>query len=805
MKKLFAILLSIMSLTIMAQVPQGVGYQGVATDANGIELVNQSISIRASVLSGSATGTIEWEETHATSTDTFGLFTLTIGQGTSTTNGAQISFADISWGTNTHFLKIEMDVTGGTNYSFMGTNQMMSVPYALYAENANINYDSISNILSNDSTFITTVGGGMGGGGCNYSFPDGLEGNAFTRVLYNNPYTVPVGKRLYLTSISSNMDIDGLDLNPVNFGMTSLIPVGSGNNQGPTITTSLVIINSGQTISSSSNGMQCSGILINENIGISAINLELNNPYTVPLGKKLYILNDNTAGFYGAVVNGTSYERTPHFLNSGDIISSLPNMGNIQLNGYLADENYFAGCGGGSSSTSSLDSTTIANMIAGAGGGCDLSFPEGLGDLINLDLNPNQHSYTVPPGKRLYVTHFSNTDELLVDNVTLYQYNMNFVPQQNFPIVVDENQIISKPPSNLSSYSINIRGFLVDISSNLIPITYSNAFANTGTPSSGSYNIPIGKLLIVNFFGVDATTQFGNASVNILGNNFSGYPNPMNLEINQPIILNSNDTLNLNGISFNGYLVDENYFAGCGGGGSSSGTGNMVVSTFGDTLTLNGQSIIVPGISFSNVVPIFGSVTDIDGNTYPTVSYGNVEWMTENLTTTTFSDGTPISQICQCDNGGSCFCNQPGWCNYTQNPSFDAQYGKLYTGYTIASNSNVCPTGWHVSNSNDWDMLTDLFVNNGVGTNGVGTTSGNATSLLLSQTNESYLSLQLGGYNNGCGGGSAMGSMGEYWITDPNWNNGNAHANINQNSGVYYIYLGSASVYNYKYIRCVKD
>jgi hypothetical protein len=136
MKKLLTIFISIISLTLIAQVPQGVGYQGVATDANGIELVNQSISIRASVLSGSATGTIEWEETHATTTDTFGLFTLTIGQGTNTTNGTQTSFADISWGTNTHFLKIEMDVTGGTNYSFMGTNQMMSVPYALYAESA---------------------------------------------------------------------------------------------------------------------------------------------------------------------------------------------------------------------------------------------------------------------------------------------------------------------------------------------------------------------------------------------------------------------------------------------------------------------------------------------------------------------------------------------------------------------------------------------------------------------------------------------------------------------------------------------
>ena len=92
MKKIIYIFL-FLPLLAFTQVPQGVGYQGVATDANGIELVNQSISIRASVISGSATGTIEWQETHNTSTDTFGLFTLTIGQGTSTGNGAQSSFA----------------------------------------------------------------------------------------------------------------------------------------------------------------------------------------------------------------------------------------------------------------------------------------------------------------------------------------------------------------------------------------------------------------------------------------------------------------------------------------------------------------------------------------------------------------------------------------------------------------------------------------------------------------------------------------------------------------------------------------
>jgi len=195
MRKLITIFLSIISLTLLAQVPQGVGYQGVAADANGIELVNQSISIKASVLSASANGTVEWEETHATSTDTFGLFTLTIGQGTSTGNGAQLSFSDISWGTNTHFLKIEMDVNGGSNYSFMGTNQMMSVPYALYAENANIDYDSISTMISNDSAFIISITGGLSGNSFGERIPINLQWygpitNSFTS--YNSFFTTEI-------------------------------------------------------------------------------------------------------------------------------------------------------------------------------------------------------------------------------------------------------------------------------------------------------------------------------------------------------------------------------------------------------------------------------------------------------------------------------------------------------------------------------------------------------------------------------------------------------------------------------------
>ena len=141
-------LLFLLPIFLLAQ--DGINYQGAATDSNGDELINQSISLRASVISGSSTGNLEWEETHSITTDQFGLFSVVIGQGTNTSNGSITNFDNMNWGSANHFLKIEMDVTGGTNYSIIGTTQMMSVPYALYAKNSgsNSNLDSLAQVVS---------------------------------------------------------------------------------------------------------------------------------------------------------------------------------------------------------------------------------------------------------------------------------------------------------------------------------------------------------------------------------------------------------------------------------------------------------------------------------------------------------------------------------------------------------------------------------------------------------------------------------------------------------------------------------
>ena len=151
MRYLFFTIFIFVSGVVLAQAPQGFTYQGVATNNEGIEISNQDISIRASFLLETASGNSVYLETHSTTTDAFGLFNVVIGSGQT-----ESDFSTIDWGSSAHFLKVELDVNGGNEYIHIGTQQIMSVPYALYAES--INMDSVSNYLTNDSSFMANVG-----------------------------------------------------------------------------------------------------------------------------------------------------------------------------------------------------------------------------------------------------------------------------------------------------------------------------------------------------------------------------------------------------------------------------------------------------------------------------------------------------------------------------------------------------------------------------------------------------------------------------------------------------------------------
>jgi hypothetical protein len=153
-KKIYLLIAITFSIAIFAQVPQGISYQAIALNGSGNPVVSSNVGIRLSVLDNSATGTVLYTETHTKTTNAQGLFNLVIGQGSPTTG----TFSTINWGTNSKFLKVELDAAGGTNYILTGTTQLLSVPYALAADSLVTSPgEGITLVSPNGTPYLVTV------------------------------------------------------------------------------------------------------------------------------------------------------------------------------------------------------------------------------------------------------------------------------------------------------------------------------------------------------------------------------------------------------------------------------------------------------------------------------------------------------------------------------------------------------------------------------------------------------------------------------------------------------------------------
>ncbi len=106
----------------------GINYQAVARNFDGTVMADKDIDVRISILGGSANGAVQYREEHRLKTNALGLFTLQIGRG----SASQGTFAEIPWQDANQFVKVELAVDNGS-YADLGTMQLMSVPFALYA------------------------------------------------------------------------------------------------------------------------------------------------------------------------------------------------------------------------------------------------------------------------------------------------------------------------------------------------------------------------------------------------------------------------------------------------------------------------------------------------------------------------------------------------------------------------------------------------------------------------------------------------------------------------------------------------
>ena len=153
----FITLITIMALCvteILAQAPDKFNYQTVVRNASNTIVADAMVGVRVSILQGSAKGNVVYVETHSAVTNTNGMMTLEIGGG----NVLQGIFKDIDWANGPYYLKTETDPNGGNNYSITSTQQMQSVPYALYVKEAANNFSGDYNDLKNKPAIPQNIG-----------------------------------------------------------------------------------------------------------------------------------------------------------------------------------------------------------------------------------------------------------------------------------------------------------------------------------------------------------------------------------------------------------------------------------------------------------------------------------------------------------------------------------------------------------------------------------------------------------------------------------------------------------------------
>lgn len=107
-----------------------------------------------------------------------------------------------------------------------------------------------------------------------------------------------------------------------------------------------------------------------------------------------------------------------------------------------------------------------------------------------------------------------------------------------------------------------------------------------------------------------------------------------------------------------------------------------------------------------NAGSTYGTVTDIDGNDYKTITIGTKTWMAENLRTTRYRNGDSIPEV----TGNTAWKNLKthAYCNYENTADLDkiATFGRLYNWFTVSDSRNIAPVGWHIATDAEWTLMS---------------------------------------------------------------------------------------------------
>lgn len=204
-----------------------------------------------------------------------------------------------------------------------------------------------------------------------------------------------------------------------------------------------------------------------------------------------------------------------------------------------------------------------------------------------------------------------------------------------------------------------------------------------------------------------------------------------------------------------------------------------------------------------------GTITDVDEHLYHTIKIGTQEWMTENLRTSHYADGSLIPMV----NAASTWQNTTdgAWCWYDSSSTYDAVYGKLYNFYAVVDARGLCPTGWHEPTDAEWTTMITFLDPAAVVV--AGTQSQVAGGSLKEKgpshwaypntgTNETGFSALGGGWRSLAGTFSSLGFTGFFWSSSLNATQG-WFRTLQNNMDV--VLRGSMEKNLGYSVRCLKD
>jgi uncharacterized protein (TIGR02145 family) len=224
----------------------------------------------------------------------------------------------------------------------------------------------------------------------------------------------------------------------------------------------------------------------------------------------------------------------------------------------------------------------------------------------------------------------------------------------------------------------------------------------------------------------------------------------------------------------------------------------MRVSATGDSLFIGNTVTLVPGISAANP-PAVESIFDADGNAYTSVVIGTQEWLSQNLKTTKYCNGDPlvtdlISISWQSSSVGA-------WAYYNDDSTMNDIFGKLYNFYAVTDTRGVCPCGWHVPTTIEWNTLAD-FLGGPTTSGGTLKSTTNWNTPNTGATNASGFGAKGGGYRLSNGNYSQQNVYGYFWTKNTFGSEG-VYRRLNFDTAavqsLFYSKRGGLSV------RCLKD